>query len=150
MSSIKEDGGHASEWISRALQSSGYRADFSPQSLREIDRFFDEHSANGAAKSGGLLSKDLGSRIFAVGAYIGEVVRRNVGGEWMGDDNDPEVEINIKLHLSNGMSCWPVQRAMKRFKNGEEDGIMAWGIALGLQMDAHPDQPKGFFKRLFG
>jgi hypothetical protein len=34
----------SADWISRALQSSGYRADFSVESLREIDRFFDEHS----------------------------------------------------------------------------------------------------------
>jgi hypothetical protein len=65
MATIKEDIATASDWISRALQSSGYHADFSPQSLREIDRFFDEHSANGSPKPGGLLAESLGSRIFA-------------------------------------------------------------------------------------
>ena len=42
MGNIKEDVKASAKWISQALQSSGYRADFSPESLWEIDRFFDE------------------------------------------------------------------------------------------------------------
>lgn len=150
MGTIKEDVQTSADWISRALQSSGYRADFSPQSLWEIDRFFDEHSQNGVAKPGGLLSQDLGSRLFAVGSYIGEVVRRQIRGEWIGDESDPEAEINVELHLSDGARCWPVQRAMKRFKNGAEDGIAAWGSNAGLQVGPRPTPPTGFFRRLFG
>lgn len=150
MGAIKEDVQTSADWISRALQSSGYRADFSPQSLWEVDRFYDEHSQNGTAKPGGLLSQDLGSRLFAVGSYIGEVVRRKVGGEWVGDDADPEAEINVELRLPDGARCWPVQRAMKRFKNGPEDGIAAWGSGAGLQVGARPGPPKGFLRRLFG
>ncbi len=151
MASIKEDIDKSADWMSRALSSSGYRADFTPQSLWEVDRFFDEHSQNGVAKPGGLLSRDLGQRIFAIGSYIGQVVHRKIGGEWVGDDNDPEAEINVELHLPDGTRCWPVQRAMKRFKNGPEDGIAAWGSGVGLQVGPRPDPPpKGFFRRLFG
>lgn len=149
MGTIKEDIAESSLWISRALQSSGYRADFSPQSLWEIDRFFDDHSVNGTPKPGGLLSKDLGPRLFAIGSYIGEVVRQKLGGEWVGDDADPEVEINVELHLPNGIRCWPTQRAMKRFRNGPEDGIAVWGIGMGLQVGPRPKPTKGFFRRLF-
>jgi hypothetical protein len=150
MGTIKEDIATSSDWIARALSSSGYRADFSPESLWEVDRFFDEHSQDGAAKPGGLLSQDLGSRLFAIGSYIGEVVRRKVGGEWVGDDADPQAEIQVELHLPDGARCWPVQRAMKRFKNGPEDGIAVWGRGSGLQVGPRPDPPRGFFKRLFG
>jgi len=139
------------DWVSRALKSSGYRADFSPQSLWEVDRFFDENSRDGAAKPDGLLSKDLGSRIFSIGAYIGEVVRRKQGGEWIGDDNDPQAEIKVELHLPDDTRCWPVQRAMKRFRNGPEDGIAAWGNGAGLQVGPGPEPPaRGFFRKLFG
>jgi len=92
----------------------------------------------------------LGSRLFAVGSYIGEVVRRKVGGYWVGDDTDPEAEINVQLRLADGAVCSPVQRAMKRFKNGPEDGIAVWGNGAGLQVGTRPKPPKGFFKRLFG
>lgn len=151
MATIKEDIASASDWISRALESSGYVADFTPQSLWEIDRFFDEHSVNGAPKPGGLLAESLGSRIFAVGSYIGEVLRRHLGGEWHGDDSDPKIEITVELRLASGSVCWPTQRAMKRLQNGSEDGIAAYGLALGVPVGPRPQQPKkGFFRRLFG
>ena len=154
MSTINQDITASADWISQALNSSGYRADFTSQSLREIDRFFDEHSQNGAARPGGLLSTGLGQRIFALGSYIGAVVRRQLGGRWVGDDSDPEAEINVELQLPDGTHCWPVQRAMKRFKNGTEDGIAAWGIGLGLEVGSasEPSQKtstKSLLKRLF-
>jgi hypothetical protein len=126
--SLKEDIVKAYEWISKALESSGYKADFSIESLKEIDRFFDEHTENGQAKQGGLLSQDRGMRLFAIGSYIGEVIRREYQGEWITDDNDPKGEMNIQVKLSNGSIIWPVQRAMKRFENGSEDGIFIYGI----------------------
>ena len=139
---ITEDLRSSAAWISQALRSSGYGADFSPGSLWEIDRVFEEQSEGGAAKPGGLLAQDLGARLFALGAYIGEVVRRHQGGRWVGNDSDPEAEINVELHLPDGTRCWPVQRVMKRFKNGAEDGIAGWGHAAGLPVGPRPSMPK--------
>ena len=133
MASIVEDVQTSADWISKALTTSGYLADFSPDSLIEVDRFFAEHSKNGKPVRGGLLSEDLGSRPFSIGAYVGEVIRRNVGGEWHGDDADPQAEINIALHLVDGTICWPVQRAMKRFRLGPDEGIAGYGAGAGLQ-----------------
>lgn len=130
MSSIVEDIDKSASWVAFALSSSGYRADFSLQSLQEIDRFFDEQSQNGAANPGGLLAENLGSRLFAIGSYLGEVLRRHLGGEWIGNNDDPLVEINVELHLSNKKICWPMQRVMKRFKNGPDDGIAGYGLVL--------------------
>jgi len=138
MGTVIEDAMKASTWIATALSSSGYVADFTEASLGQIDRFFDEQTQGGAAKPGGLLSEDLGSRLFAIGAYIGEVIRRGRGGEWVADDSDPQAEINIALHLTDGTTCWPVQRAMKRFKNGPEDGIAAYGAGIGLGIGHQP------------
>src|SRR5271163_3664047 len=118
MGKIVEDVTTAAECIAMALSSSGYRADFSPSGLWELDRFFDEHSRGGEPIPGGLLSENLGSRIFGVGSYLGEVIRRHAGGEWHGDDSDPEAEFAVELRLKDGTKCWPIQRAMKRLKNG--------------------------------
>ncbi len=109
MGMIVEDVMTASTWIAQALSSSGYHADFNPGSLWEIDRFFDEHSRDGRPVAGGLLSEALGSRLFALGAYVGEVIRRQLGGEWHGDDSDPKAEISVELRLPDGTVCWPVQ-----------------------------------------
>jgi hypothetical protein len=151
MASLKRDIKSSSEWISTALMSEGYRADFTPSSLIELDRFFSEQSEDGTAKADGLLAEGLGQRLFAIGSYMGEVVRQTAGGEWVTNDRDPQGEINVELRLPDGTICWPVQRAMKRFKNGAEDGVAVWGIALGLSME--PTQPKlakGWFHRLLG
>jgi hypothetical protein len=120
----------SAEWIAKALSSSGYRADFSLESLKDVDRFFEEQATDGRPKPGGLLSQQLGSRLFAIGAYVGEVIRRQAGGEWQGDDGDPQAEINVTVQLKTGAVFWPIQRVMKRLKNGPEDGIYAYGIAL--------------------
>lgn len=148
MASLTEDLDRSAAWIAQALQSSGYQADFSPQSLWSVDRFLDDHSDRGQARRGGLLATDLGSRIFALGAYVGEVVRRNAGGTWHANDEDPRGEINVELVLADGTKIWPVQRVMKRYKNGAEDGIAAYGAALGLSVGQPPQLPKK--RRLFG
>jgi hypothetical protein len=46
-----------------------------------------------------------------------------------GDDNDPQAEINIAVRLNTGVILWPVQRVMRRFKNGAEDGVWIYGAA---------------------
>lgn len=129
-SKIVSDAIASAKWIAEALSSSGYLANFSLESLIEIDRFFEDHAPNGTPRPDGLLSEQVGSRLFAIGSYVGETLRQRLGGEWVGDDNDPQAEINISIKLSDGSIIWPIQRVMKRFKNGREDSIAAYGAAL--------------------
>jgi hypothetical protein len=128
--SLIEDAAKGAEWIAKALAGSGYRADFSLDSLREVDRFFDEHTRNGQAVQGGLLEQQLGARLFALGAYCGEVIRRKAGGTWSSGDTGPEAEIDLALVLPNGTTLHPVQRVMKRFRNGAEDGLFAYASVI--------------------
>jgi len=138
MGSLVQDAAKSAAWIAEALKSSGYKADFSIQSLKEVDRFFDEHSRDGRPVPGGLLGEQLGSRLFALGAYVGEVIRRTNGGTWAGDDADPKGEINIELVLPNGGRIWPVQRVMKRLQLGREEGIYAYGLGVGDRAGGGP------------
>jgi hypothetical protein len=138
MRSVVEDAVKMAEMVATALMSSGYRADFSPESLWEIDRFFDEHARKGKPRRGGLLADQTGLRLFAIGGYTGEVIRRAVGGEWSGADEDSEAEVNIALHLEDGSAIWPVQRAMKRLTNGAEDAIAPYAAALGVDVGPNP------------
>jgi hypothetical protein len=125
---IVSDAEKAANWIAGALNASGYKADFSTQSLQEIERFFIEHSKEGKPKSGGLLAQDTGARLFALGSYVGEVIRRQGKGEWIASDGDPQAEINIAVRLPSKVTLWPVQRVMKRLKNGPEDNIYHYGL----------------------
>ena len=116
----------AKDWIAKALISSGYQADHTLESLKEIDRFFDEQSG-----PGGLLSEQRGQRMFGLGAYIGDVLIRTYGGHWITDDQDPQGELNVAVRLDDGSMVWPVQRAIKRYQSGPEDGIYIYGVAIG-------------------
>jgi hypothetical protein len=129
-SSIVRDAIEAADWMAKALSSSGYRADFTLDSLKEVDRFVDEQAPGGKPKPGGLLSQQFGARVFALGAYVGESIRRQGQGEWQGDDTDPQAEINVAVRLKSGTIFWPMQRIVKRIKNGPEDGIYAYAFVI--------------------
>jgi len=119
--SLEDDIRSASEWVVRALNVSGYNADYSLESMKEIDRFFDEQSGEG-----GIISRNRGQIIFALASYIGETVIRLYGGKWGGSD-----EVNMSVELDGGTVIFPTQRAMKRYQNGSEDSIYAYVYVLG-------------------
>jgi hypothetical protein len=131
---LERDIRRAADWIAEALAESGYRVDYSPASLSEVDRFFDDQLRRpGRPRPDGLLSDDLGVRLFGLGGYAGEVVRRARGGRWDAAGLSDAEEDAVRLVLSDGTVAWPVQRAMKRFQLGPEEGISAWGAGLGLR-----------------
>ncbi len=113
------------EWVVTALNSSGYKADYTLESMKEIDRFIDEQSGEN-----GIISRNRGVIIFSLGCYVGETVIRLCGGKWHTDDNDPQGEINASVELDNGTVIFPMQRVIKRYQNGSEDGIYAYVYAL--------------------
>lgn len=128
---LYEDIHTACEWVVTALNSSGYKADYTLESMKEIDRFIDEQSGEN-----GIISRNRGSILFSLGCYVGETVIRLYGGKWHTDDNDPEGEINAAVELDNGTFICPMQRVIKRYQNGSEDGIYAYVYVLS------PDKTK--------
>jgi len=135
MPTLLEDINAASDWIVGALNYSGYKVSMDLESLREVDRFFNEHmnDRKHKPKKGGLLADNTGTRLFALGSFIGNVLISQYGGWWITDDADPEGEINIAVQLQNGVLLWPVQRVMKRCGEGPENGIYAYGAIAGCQ-----------------
>lgn len=140
---LEQDIPKSADWIAEALNSSGYKADFSPASIAEVERFFSEQTLNGAPKPGGLLAEGLGGKLFALGSYCGEVLRRELGGAWKTDDADPKGEVNAALDLGNGSTCWPMQRMVKRVW-GDEANLVHWAAVirdeLGEPVDLGLDQ----------
>ena len=136
MAQLIDDVDTASAWIARLLESAGYSADFSPASLHSVDRFIDDHSDGGIARPDGLLSHDLGRKLFALGAYVGEVIRRSSGGSWRSSDQDPKGEVILELLLTDGSSAWPVQRVVKRYLDDGTESIVAYAAALGVSVGA--------------
>lgn len=131
MATIEEDIISFSNMIIKGFTADKLSLDFTLISFKDIDTFYDLHSKNGEVVQGGRLSKNLGQILFALGAYIGQTIIRIVpGAVWETDEKDPEGEINAALKLPDGSILWPMQRAIKRFKNGEEDSIYVYGYSI--------------------
>ncbi len=130
MSSIIDDMQSAAESIAVTAADAGYAFNFSPASLTEVERFIDENVTKGEPRPGGLLSKDLGKRVFALGAYVGEVIRRAAGGEWVPDDT-PDAELTVALRTPDGRQLWPTQRVMKRIIAGNEESLVIYATKVG-------------------
>ena len=122
---LAEDIKISAEWVRKNLNISGYKVDYNLESMKEIDRFFDEQT-----KEGGLLSGKCGYIIFSLGSFIGETLIKECGGKWITNDDDPQGEVNIQVQLEQGGIVWPVQRCMKRLQNGPEDGIYAYVLGI--------------------
>jgi hypothetical protein len=122
---LQDDIPAAAQWMSAALRSSGYNADFSPMSIAEVERFFAEQTKDGTAVPGSLLSEHVGQRLFGLGSYCGEVLRKELGGQWLTDDSDPAGELNAALRLRDGSTCWPMQRVLGRFQSSDAN-LVVW------------------------
>src|SRR5262245_41970689 len=148
MGTLVEDAAASAEWISGRLRSFGYAADFLPGSLWEVDRFVDENFRDGVpdtrrAKRRLAALIDPTGRLFgfALGAYVGEVIRRGLGGRWAGDDSDPTPEVSIELQLPTGVTITPVLRCVQRLARGPQDSIARFAKDLGLDVGTRPERP---------
>ena len=112
-------------WAKNNLNKTGYKVDYDLEGMKEIERFFNEQSSEGGALSG-----QSGSILFGLGCLIGETVIKIYGGHWETDDEDPQGEMNIAVRLSDNSIIWPVQRCMKRLKNGEQENIYDYVCAV--------------------
>ena len=131
MATIKQDIKTFSEMIVKGFGADKLNLNYTLTSFKDIDKFYDLHSKNGERIEGGRFSKNLGQILFSLGSYIGETLIKIIPGTvWETDEKDPEGEINAILKLPDGTQIWPMQRAIKRFRNGEEDGIYVYGYHI--------------------
>lgn len=105
--------------------------DYSIRSFIEIDKFFNKNCKDGKAVKNGPLSKNLGVILFSFGAYIGETIIKVVpDSAWVPDEIEPNNEVKVSVKLSNGTIIWPVQRVIKRFRDGSSDSIYPYGYEV--------------------
>ena len=132
----------AAEWLSSALAERDVTADFSPASLIALDRFLTDAVSAQLPGSNDFFTEDLTYRSFAVGAYLGEVIRRSIGGEWVSDAHDPLVEINIALKLPDERECFPMKRVLERLNTGPGHSFARFAMEAGLEIsDAPVEEP---------
>jgi len=128
--SIVKDAVEAADWMAKSLAGWGYKADFSLESLKDVDRFIDEEAPDGKPKPGSHLAQQFGAQIFGLGAYVGETIRRQGEGQWEGNDRDTWPEVTLAVRLKSGTVLWPTQRVLKRLENGPENGLYPYGVVI--------------------
>ncbi len=130
---IDHDMRAGADWAVSALTATRYRADFSPSSLWEIERFLNADAPGGRPRPLGLLGKDLDARVTMLGGYVGEVIRRRLGGAWVRDGE------HAALDLPDGTRIRPVEQMMHRVTTGAAGSLAAYAAALGA--DPGPSTP---------
>ncbi len=118
---IEEEIPLATDWAMENLIMSGYNANFTLDSIKELDRFFEEQN-----KKDGIIAINPGSILFALACYLGETIIGLYGGKWVTNNNDPEKEMNIEIHLKSGVKIWPAQKIMKKYYNTKEENLYTY------------------------
>ena len=144
MNKIESEIRDASQWIVKGFQSENLALDFSINSLKVIDDFIDSNTENGKVKPESILSRNRGQILFALGCYLGETIQINIpGAKWEIDESDPDPHINAVLILPNGTKLHPIQRILKRFMNGNEESIHAYGLVVITELKEESYWSKG-------
>ncbi len=102
---------HAAEAVEHAKERFGFDLDYSPESIVQVERALAE------------VANDIEWLCRMYGGYIGEVLRRQQGGEWSLDDDLPDGERVVGLTLTNGTRLFPPSKVAKRLHRGEGDSI---------------------------
>jgi hypothetical protein len=105
------------------------KLDFSEESLKTTEKIFNslhrEATRNSFIKLfiRGLTEKQISSAALMLGVYIGEVIRRIHGGEWIEEEPAGSGEFALKIGSAR---LRPIPKAYKRIVNGPGDDIWSF------------------------
>jgi len=102
-----------------AGQRFGTLLDFTPQSVESVEKVLD--SLTRAKNFQGYDDKDTRAEALIFGAYIGEVIRREHGGEWS-KDHLQAGPATYPLHW-DGHDSFPYNWCYKRLTQGESENV---------------------------
>ncbi|SUA02982.1 Uncharacterised protein [Mycolicibacterium fortuitum] len=112
---------HAAELAQRAVDAAfnvdGIELDYSPSSLERVDVILEGFREPG--------SDAVAETVFVFGCYIGEVLVRNAGYEWV--DTPTELARNLGpltvRRTATTTHASPIWKAFKRVDNGDTDSV---------------------------
>jgi hypothetical protein len=108
----------------------GYELDYSESSIQVVEKLVREKLASRQPWSRGKVKKANRPIASLAGAYVGEVMLRNLGGEW---GWMPDFDVAAVKAPAGGWTS-PPAKAQKRFYNGTEDDLVFYYEALKSQV----------------
>lgn len=132
--SIEEAIKTSSKKVCRDLRKCGYVLNYSVDSVKELDKFIKEYFSNGKLIKEIELFKNKDMEFFklAMGAYIGEVIKKNYKGNWIYNVFSARVYdyINLEIELKNNITIYPYQETLKRINDTELGSLHSYLITL--------------------
>lgn len=116
--------------VSNARETFGVTFDYSPQSLQLVDHVITKFHRDRAM---------FDHTIVTYGCYIGETIRRSLGGEWTPGSED-EGQPVLK-DVGGSVTVFPIAWAAKRFANGDIDRISFKYTSLLSTLDRLEEDP---------
>ncbi len=108
------------------MRESGWKLDYSDTSVQTLEEMIDRQFADWRPWRRGRVAKKNVPIASLVGAYLGEVMIRHIGGQW---GWMPEFEV-AGVQLPSGLWTSPPAKAQKRFVHGREDDLVFYYEAL--------------------
>ena len=105
-------------------KSAGVALDYSPDSIRQVEEVLEKLYPRGISRliRRGPSVEDTATMAKMYGGYIGEVVRRAAGGEWVLDTEVAPGQTVISLRKGE-QRIFPPSKVQKRLANGSEDNV---------------------------
>jgi len=113
----------------RSMRDLDFELDFSEQSIRTLEDMIDRQFGDWRPWRRGRVAKKNIPIASLVGAYLGEVMIRQVGGHW---GWMPDFDV-AAVQLPSGTWTSPPAKAHKRFLDGKEDDLVFYYEALKAQ-----------------
>ncbi|MEV5969668.1 hypothetical protein [Streptomyces sp. NPDC051921] len=119
---------YASEFVGRVLARARLPLDYSATSLAVVDRLIDGLRRGGAGR------KDVAGPLLGLGAYVGEVLVRQAGAEWVDLPPDHPVRTAfghpVAVRMPDGRLWNPLGRTVNRFEIGPQESLRTYFLTL--------------------
>jgi hypothetical protein len=114
----------AEQAVATARRQFGVALDYSDRSIEDVERALAGLHTSYSLASPKPPDEQLMPLAGLLGAYVGEVYRRNHGGAW------GQVTMNGRtypgIHTAAGVDVWPAGRVMNRITDGPENDVAAF------------------------
>lgn len=138
----------AREWV-ELCQSANVRLDYSIDSVRVVEqqlaRLHDQIPRGLVARFTKARPPDAEIHRMAMrsGAYVAEVLRRNIGGEWTTQSEAFPGKDVLTFRHPGGLELWPHVKTEKRIREGGAENVWAYIQALLGQIGPAAAPPAG-------
>jgi hypothetical protein len=117
---------HSQLAVEVAWEEFGLDLDYSPGSLEAVDAQIE------SLREDGLTGEDAAEALFVLGCYVGEVMSRSLGGQWVPTARTPLAGISpwpMVVVLPSGSAWDPIGKVYKRLELGDSEYVPAFFAA---------------------